>query len=144
MRQQRGVYKAQITPHWFRNNTRFWYRNDLSGGAEEFILVDAEKGTRQPAFDQEKLAAALSKAAGQEFKADHLPFTTIQFVGEGKAVEFEAAGKTWQCDLDSYACATTTNAMQPPENEGQFRGGARGAVNADSAAARRTANGWPR
>src|SRR5262245_6307273 len=24
-----GMYKAQITPHWFANNTRFWYRNDL-------------------------------------------------------------------------------------------------------------------
>src|SRR5437879_2881429 len=27
-----GVYKAQITPHWFHDNTRFWYRNDLRGG----------------------------------------------------------------------------------------------------------------
>src|SRR5262245_33459411 len=25
------VYKSQITPHWFQNNTRFWYRNDLRG-----------------------------------------------------------------------------------------------------------------
>src|SRR6185369_14510971 len=22
-----GMYKAQITPHWFARNTRFWYRN---------------------------------------------------------------------------------------------------------------------
>src|SRR4249919_2773700 len=36
-----GMYKAQITPNWFANNTKFWYRNDLSGGAKEFILVDA-------------------------------------------------------------------------------------------------------
>src|ERR1044071_4689590 len=53
----RGVYKSQIAPHWFQNNTRFWYRNDLRGGAKEFILVDAEKGARQPAFNHEKLAA---------------------------------------------------------------------------------------
>src|SRR5690349_1344308 len=33
-----GMYKAQITPHWFANNTRFWYRNDLGGGSKEFIL----------------------------------------------------------------------------------------------------------
>src|SRR5262245_38063262 len=70
----RGVYKSSVTPHWFANETRFWYRNDLRGGAKEFILVDAEKGTRRPAFDHEKLAAALSKAAGEEFKADRLPF----------------------------------------------------------------------
>jgi dipeptidyl aminopeptidase/acylaminoacyl peptidase len=122
-RPQRGVYKAQITPHWFQNNTRFWYRNDLAGGAKEFILVDAEQGTRQPAFDHAKLAAALSKAAGEEFKADRLPFSAIQFTEDGKAVMFEAAGKTWQCDLNSYACATTTNAMQSSEYGGQFRDG---------------------
>src|SRR5207245_97892 len=23
------IYKSQITPHWFQNNTRLWYRNDL-------------------------------------------------------------------------------------------------------------------
>src|SRR5262245_9314067 len=47
-RQARGrVYKAQLTPHWFQNNTRFWYRNDLRGGAREFIVVDAERGTRR-------------------------------------------------------------------------------------------------
>src|SRR5262249_47153493 len=34
---ERGVYKSQINPHWFRNNTRFWYRNDLRDG-KEFIV----------------------------------------------------------------------------------------------------------
>src|SRR5437667_12681514 len=50
-----GMYKAQITPHWFSHNTRFWYRNDLRGGAKEFIVVDAEQGTRRGAFDHQKL-----------------------------------------------------------------------------------------
>ena len=109
-RGERGVYKAQITPHWFQNNTRLWYRNDLAGGAKEFILVDAEAGTRKPAFDHEKLAAALSKAAGGEFKADRLPFSEIEFVEDGKAVKFAATNKTWRCDLNSYECVAVTNA----------------------------------
>src|SRR5262245_46816701 len=58
----RGVYKSRIAPNWFANDTRFWYRNDLRGGTKEFILVNVEKGTRAPAFDHAKLAAALSKA----------------------------------------------------------------------------------
>src|SRR5262245_35818451 len=28
-----GVYKSQVTPNWFANNTKLWYRNDLGGGA---------------------------------------------------------------------------------------------------------------
>lgn len=96
-----GVYKSKIEPHWFDNNTRFWYRNDVRGGAKEFVLVDAEKGTRAAAFDHAKLAESLSKGASKEFKADRLPFGDIQFV-EKNAVRFQAAGKSWQCDLASY------------------------------------------
>jgi dipeptidyl aminopeptidase/acylaminoacyl peptidase len=99
-----GVYKASIVPHWFDNNRKFWYRNSLRGGASEFVLVDAEKGVRQPAFDQAKLAAALSKAINQEIKAGHLPFTNIDFVPSGTAVKFDVAGKIWSCDLNTYRC----------------------------------------
>ena len=79
-----GVYKSIVRPNWFANDSKFWYRNALRGGASEFVLVDAEKGIRQAAFDHDKLAAALSKAAGQEFKGDHLPFTNIEFSDDGK------------------------------------------------------------
>src|SRR6516162_9516240 len=83
-----GVYKAVVTPNWFANNTRFWYRNDLRDGVKEFILVDAEDGKRGPAFDHEKLAIGLSKAAGKEYKADRLPFNSIEFVDHAKAIRF--------------------------------------------------------
>src|SRR5882672_11912062 len=79
---ERGVYKSQIAPHWFQNNSRFWYRNDLRDSAKEFIIVDAEHGTRQPAFDHEKLATALSKVAREHYTADRLPFTDIEFIEE--------------------------------------------------------------
>src|SRR5262249_41826883 len=74
------LYKAQIAPHWFGDDTRFWYRNDLRSGSREFIAVDAERGVRQPAFDRAKLASALSKAAGKEYWADRLPFESIEFL----------------------------------------------------------------
>jgi dipeptidyl aminopeptidase/acylaminoacyl peptidase len=100
-----GVYKAQLTPHWFDNSTRFWYRNDLKGGTREFILVDAERGTRQAAFDHEKLAAALSRAAGTEYKPERLPFDSIEFADEGKSLLFKVGGAAWKCDLRSYECS---------------------------------------
>jgi dipeptidyl aminopeptidase/acylaminoacyl peptidase len=106
------VYKAEVKPHWFQNNTRFWYRNDLRDGGKEFVVVDAEQGQRRPAFDHEKLAQALSKTAGQEFKADHLPFSEVEFVEEGKALCLEAAGKKWCCQLDTYVCAPATGNEQ--------------------------------
>ncbi|HWW02399.1 MAG TPA: prolyl oligopeptidase family serine peptidase [Candidatus Acidoferrum sp.] len=102
---ERGVYKARIAPHWFQDNTRFWYRNDLRESAKEYIVVDAEQGTREPAFDHQKLAAALSKATGHPYTAERLPFSDIEFIDEGKTILFEAADKTWRCDLGSYECS---------------------------------------
>ena len=68
------VLKARITPHWFDHDNRFWYRNDLAGGAREFIVVDAVSGLRRPAFDHQKLAASLSKAAdGGAYSAEQAP-----------------------------------------------------------------------
>lgn len=113
----RGVYKARITPHWLTNNVQFWYRNDLRGDVKEFILVDADKGTRQRAFDHDKLAAALAKAGGVEVKADKLPFSEIEFIENGNAIKFDASGKSWRCDLNTYQCvpaATNSNARVIP------------------------------
>ena len=117
-----GVYKAHLAPHWLTNNAEFWYRNDLRGGTKEFILVDAVKGIREPAFDHGKLAAALAKATGENVQADKLPFSEIEFTENGNAIKFEASGKSWRCDLTTYQCATvttnSTSSLSAPEDGG--------------------------
>jgi dipeptidyl aminopeptidase/acylaminoacyl peptidase len=102
-----SIPKAQITPHWFADDTKMWYRNDLKDGKREFILVDADAGKRGPAFDHAKLAAGLAKAASIEVKADRLPFDSIAFADDMKSVRFDAAGKAWSCDLGTYECTST-------------------------------------
>ncbi len=101
-RRVEGVYRDRITPHWFADNTRFWYRNDLTGGTKEFIVVDAQQGGRQPAFDHEKLAAALSEATATTCQADRLPFDSIEL--NSSSVRFAIEDTVWQCDLDKYRC----------------------------------------
>ena len=96
------VFKDRIAPHWFHENTRFWYRNDLRGGTKEFIVVDAVRGAREPAFDHAKLAAGLSKAANAEYSADNLPFDNIEFTDDEKAIRFNVGDARWHCDLQTY------------------------------------------
>jgi dipeptidyl aminopeptidase/acylaminoacyl peptidase/uncharacterized protein (DUF885 family) len=108
------IFKARINPHWTERGARFWYRNDLGGGAKEFILVDAEKGVRRKAFDHEKLAAALSQAAGgSPFRADHLPFDEIELPDDGKAVRFVVGATAWICRLDRYHCTRAPASSAP-------------------------------
>ena len=107
----RLVFKARVTPHWYHGNSRFWYRNELAGGASEFVSVDAEQGKRQAAFDHDKLAAALSKAAGKEYKGDRLPFEVIEFADDSSAVRFKVGDVTWKCDLSSYECLKSSQEL---------------------------------
>src|SRR5262245_47671705 len=113
----RGVYKGKITPNWFDGDTRFWYRNDLRGGATEFILVDADAGKRGPAFDHVKLAESLSRVAGKEYKPDRLPFDVIEFTSGAKAVRFKVGDTTWACDLSSYDCAKSAVEFKGPKSD---------------------------
>ena len=98
------ILKLSLDPHWFSSNTHFWYRNEGVGSTREFVLVNAAHGVRTMAFDHQRLAAGLTKASGKLCEANKLPFDRIAYTADLTAVEFEAAGKAWKCDLASYVC----------------------------------------
>src|SRR6185503_14303494 len=93
------IYRARVEPHWFSNDSKFWYRNELPGGAQEFILVDAEKGTRAPAFDHDRLATSLSTLLGKKATATHLPVEGLEYRSEG-AVLLLGLTNGWNLKLD--------------------------------------------
>src|SRR5689334_16789631 len=70
------VYGGFVRPSWLPDD-RFWYRNATPAGYE-FILVDPARGTRNAAFDQARIAAALSSATGKTYEANKLPFTSFE------------------------------------------------------------------
>ena len=121
-----GVYKSRITPNWFEDNAKFWYRNDLRGGDREFILVDAEHGTRDLAFDHAKLGDRAFQGRGRVLLANRLPLDAIQFVKDGKAVRFQVGNVFWTCDLTSYECARDESPTAVPAAS-EAGGGAAGA-----------------
>src|SRR6476660_5582860 len=78
------MFRTGVRPNWLPDE-RFWYRVTTPEGAE-FVLVDPAKGTRAPAFDHVKLAAALASANGQTVNAKNLPFQTIEFTPDGQSI----------------------------------------------------------
>jgi dipeptidyl aminopeptidase/acylaminoacyl peptidase len=93
---------ANVRPNWLPGDS-FWYRT-LTAQGSEFILVDPAKKTRTAAFDQQKLAAALSTATGNTYEAGKLPFDTFSFSADGKSITFRAADKHWKYDLNTNQC----------------------------------------
>ena len=98
-----SIYVADVSPHWLDKTNRFWYHK-VSPKGSEFILVDAEHNTDGPAFDHEKLAAALTRLTHREVSATELPFTDIDFTNDQKAFRFELDGARWTCTLSDYDC----------------------------------------
>ncbi len=96
---------------WIEKTPRFWYRKSVPGG-NAFVLVDTEKLARGPAFDHERLAAALAAASGKPVTALKLPFSILAFVDGEKALEFEAFDFKWRCTLADYGCVKLGPAEQ--------------------------------
>jgi dipeptidyl aminopeptidase/acylaminoacyl peptidase len=94
------VFRTSVSPHWFDEGKRFWYRNNLADKAREWILVDVEAGKRERAFDHGKLAEALASATEKKVRATHLPLEELSFRDNGRIVRFEALGKSWRYDRD--------------------------------------------
>ncbi|MCB5177983.1 S9 family peptidase [Streptomyces antimicrobicus] len=105
------VVGDKIRPQWIDGGTRFWYAVN-NGAGKRFVLVDPAAGTREPAFDHGRLAAALATASGQPVDPEALPFTGIVLDGDG--VEFDAFGAYWRCDRTDYTCAPAE--FTPPGN----------------------------
>ena len=96
------VFKQKVTPHWLPDNIQFWYRNDLADGVREYILVNAETGVRQQAFDHERLATELTKVTGKDIQADRLPIDRLKFGKSASELLFTCQSKRWKCDLRTY------------------------------------------
>ncbi|WP_369392076.1 DPP IV N-terminal domain-containing protein [Streptomyces sp. CG1] len=105
------VVGDRVRPQWIDSGARFWYAVS-NGVGRRFVLVDPAAGTREPAFDHARLAAALAAASGHQVDPEGLPFLAIELaVG---AVEFDAFGEHWRCRLDDYACERAE--FTPPGN----------------------------
>jgi hypothetical protein len=76
---------------WIGETTRFWYRKSVKSGFE-FVVADVATQGKKPAFDHDKLAAALTAASGE--KAAGSPIT-LEYNQRGhqvyRVIEVDAA-----------------------------------------------------
>ena len=113
------VYHGVARPTWMADG-RFWYRDNGPDGIT-FMVVDPVKGTKAAAFDQKKLAAALTSVMGGKMKADaqHLVLSEIEFSEGDKTVVVGSGSRKFRCDLSGAGvCAEVIAAgAKMPESE---------------------------
>ncbi|NJD17954.1 MAG: S9 family peptidase [Gemmatimonadetes bacterium] len=98
------IIHDQVTPHWMRGGSRFWYRDKVAEGAE-WVVVDPVRATKAPLFDVHRLAAALSLAADTSFAGTKLPFTDFEFTDDAETtIAFQARKKRFECHIQRYTC----------------------------------------
>ncbi|HEY1525704.1 MAG TPA: DPP IV N-terminal domain-containing protein [Candidatus Angelobacter sp.] len=100
------VSNIRVVPHWIGDSDRFWYLSDAAG-QKQFILVDPAKNSRESAFDHSRIADALSRPAGRHYSGQALPFDSIVFAKNERAIEFVVDDLHWSCDLKLYVCKTS-------------------------------------
>jgi dipeptidyl-peptidase-4 len=115
------VFRWQVEPHWLEGNLQFWYRNDLPDQHREFILVNAQQGTRGPAFDHAKLATALTEKLQRDISATKLPFDGITFLDGDVALQFKVDNKVWKFTRQSGELVEIEGGKDEPRPDGRRR-----------------------
>jgi dipeptidyl aminopeptidase/acylaminoacyl peptidase len=105
-----------VRPNWLPDG-RFWYRTSVPNGSA-FFLVNPVRRSREPMFDQTRLASGLSRASGGRIDANRLPFQTFDLAKDSRSITVAVQNRRWRCDLPTYSCsaADSSPTSQAPRN----------------------------
>ena len=82
------VFSTNVDAHWLKKADKFWYMYETSEG-KKWYIVDPAKASKQLLFDNEKLAAAITRIVKDPFDAQHLSIDSLQFIKEETWIQFQ-------------------------------------------------------
>lgn len=81
------VHSTMLQPRWIEGSERFWYSWETSAGTFYWI-VDPVAGTKRQIFDNDQIAAEISRITGDPYDGQHLPIRSIRFI-DANTLRFE-------------------------------------------------------
>ena len=126
---QRVTYSTTLQPRWIGKTDSMWYnwRNRQGAG---FYLVYPPTKTKRPLFDHVKLAAALAMAHQKPYEPTALPFTTLNFTKDHKAIRFTVDSTRYEWNLVTEQIRSMGRPPRgdslPPDEEREEGQGGRG------------------
>ncbi|MBW7839927.1 MAG: DPP IV N-terminal domain-containing protein [Chitinophagaceae bacterium] len=115
----RLVKNGSLFPNWI-DGSNFWYSRTGASGRLEYYLVNGARNTRVPAFNSEKLAAALSKQSEKPVSADKLNPGQLTYSKDMKTFTFTFEGFSWTYNPKSNKLVKGESASRP---QGASQGG---------------------
>jgi len=85
---EKMIFSTQVDAHWLKKSTRFWYRYETTEG-KKWYIVDPVKVEKKLLFDNDKLAAGISRIVKDPFDAKHLGLDSLKFIRDENWIQFE-------------------------------------------------------
>ena len=89
------VYYSNVRPTWIEDTHNFWYVRHTPQG-DEYVLVNADKKTKKPLFDQKKFADAVNAAMGKNLDPAKLNLGYMRVANDLSAITFVMDNHTWE------------------------------------------------
>jgi dipeptidyl-peptidase-4 len=84
---QNLVHTTMVNPRWIEGGEKFWYEWEDTNG-KTFYIVDPTAGSKRPIFDNDRIAAELTRITRDPYDGQHLPITSIRFIDEN-TIQFD-------------------------------------------------------
>jgi len=87
-RLEKMIFSTSVDPHWTKSGNKFWYMYETTAG-KKWVVVDPVKMTKTPMFDNDKLAANLTRIVKDPFDGKHLSIENLKFIRDDNWIRFE-------------------------------------------------------
>jgi dipeptidyl aminopeptidase/acylaminoacyl peptidase len=85
---EKMIFSTQVDAHWLKKSDRFWYMFETTEG-KKWYIVDPSKTEKKLLFDNDKLAAAISRIVKDPFDSKHLGLDSLKFIKDENWIRFE-------------------------------------------------------
>jgi dipeptidyl-peptidase-4 len=104
---EKMIFSTAVDPHWMKTGNKFWYTYETSSG-KKWYIVDPVKMTRTQMFDNDKLAAAITRIVKDPFDGKHMGLENLKFVKDEQWISFEVKSTEEETKKDSTKKAVAT------------------------------------
>lgn len=104
---EKMIFSTAVDPHWMKTGNKFWYTYETTAG-KKWYIVDPVKMTKIPMFDNDKLAASITRIVKDPFDGKHMGLENLKFVKEEQWISFEVKSTEEEAKKDSTKKGTST------------------------------------